>query len=102
MVFLPLNSTLAVTVAPLSLALSSVFAGEDAPLVDGYRGIWFTLGQMSELGDSLERMNFLQLSLLHVPAVVIHGNTLTLQAWSHWYTPAHILGEWQWKLGRGQ
>jgi len=35
----------------LAVANSSVLAGEDAPRVDGYRGIWFTLGQMSELGD---------------------------------------------------
>jgi len=39
----------------------------------------------------------LQLSLLHIPAVIIHGNTLLLQTWSHWYTPAYILGGWAWK-----
>lgn len=43
-------------------------------------------------------MAYIQLSLLHVPAVIIHGNTLTLEEWSHWYTPAHILGGWGMKL----
>ena len=47
-------------------------------------------------------MAYTQLSLLHVPAVIIHGNTLSLEEWSHWYTPAHILGFWNGKLARGE
>lgn len=43
-------------------------------------------------------MTYVQLSLLHVPAVVIHGNTLKVEALSHWYTPAHIVGGWTYKL----
>lgn len=43
-------------------------------------------------------MAYVQLSLLHVPAVVIHGNTLKVEALSHWYTPAHIVGGWTYKL----
>lgn len=46
-------------------------------------------------------MAFLQLSLMHVPAVVVLGNTLTLEEREHWYTPAHILGLWEWRLRRG-
>lgn len=46
-------------------------------------------------------MTYLQLSLLGVPAVVVHGNTLTLEEWSHWYTPVHIVGGWNARL-RGQ
>lgn len=45
-------------------------------------------------------MAYLQFSLLHIPAVVIHGNTLALEEYSHWYTPAHIMGGWNWKLRR--
>lgn len=45
-------------------------------------------------------MTYLQLALLHIPAVVIHGNALTLQTWGHWFTPAHILGGWGRRLGR--
>jgi hypothetical protein len=45
-------------------------------------------------------MTYLQLSLLHVPAVIVHGNTLSVEEWSHWYTPAHILGGWEWRLRR--
>ncbi len=45
-------------------------------------------------------MAYLQFSLLHIPAVIVHGNTLSLQEYSHWYTPAHIMGGWAWKLRR--
>lgn len=45
-------------------------------------------------------MAYLQLSLLHIPAVVILGNTLTLEEREHWFTPAHILGGWSRKLRR--
>ena len=32
-------------------------------------------------------MAYIQLSLYGIPAVVIHGNTLTMETWSQWYTP---------------
>ncbi|MBC3540632.1 N-6 DNA methylase [Rufibacter sediminis] len=43
-------------------------------------------------------MAYVQFSLLHIPAVVVHGNSLSLEEFSHWYTPAHILGLWDYKL----
>lgn len=39
-------------------------------------------------------MTYLQLSLLHVPAIVLHGNGLSGETWGTWFTPAHILGGW--------
>ena len=45
-------------------------------------------------------MTYLQLSLLHIPAIVIHGNALTVESWATWFTPAHILGGWGAKLRR--
>ena len=33
-------------------------------------------------------MAYIQLSLYGIPAVIIHGNTLTVEEWSHWFTPA--------------
>lgn len=45
-------------------------------------------------------MTFIQLALLHVPAVVIHGNGLTGECREQWFTPAHILGGWRARLRR--
>ena len=35
-------------------------------------------------------MAFLQFSLYGIPAVVIHGNSLTQEEWSRWYTPMYF------------
>jgi type I restriction-modification system DNA methylase subunit len=43
-------------------------------------------------------MAYLQLSLLGIPAVLVHGNSLGVEQWSTWYTPAHVLGGWSWRL----
>lgn len=42
-------------------------------------------------------MAYIQLSLYGIPAVVIHGNTITLQEHTRWYTPMYILGKWVWR-----
>lgn len=46
-------------------------------------------------------MAYLQLSLMNIPAVIILGNTITIEEREHWYTPAHFLGLWEHKLRRG-
>lgn len=43
-------------------------------------------------------MAYVQLSLLHIPGVVILGNTLSMEARELWYTPAHVLGGWTHRL----
>jgi hypothetical protein len=43
-------------------------------------------------------MAYVQLSLLHVPAVIVHGNSLSLEEHAHWFTPAHIIDGWSFKL----
>lgn len=40
-------------------------------------------------------MAYIQFSLLHIPAVVIVGNSLQLTETEYWFTPAHILGGWE-------
>ena len=42
-------------------------------------------------------MSYLQMSLYGIPAVVIHGNSLTLQEWSRWYTPVYMIDGWVWR-----
>lgn len=44
-------------------------------------------------------MCYIQLALYGVPAVVQHGDSLSLKTWSRWYTPVHFLGEWVWRAG---
>ncbi|MDE8652164.1 N-6 DNA methylase [Novosphingobium sp. H3SJ31-1] len=43
-------------------------------------------------------MAYAQLSLLHVPAHLMVGNSLSNEIREHWYTPAHILGGWNARL----
>lgn len=44
-------------------------------------------------------MAYIQLSLMGVPAVVLHANTLTMEERGPaWYTPAHYLGNWSYRL----
>lgn len=47
-------------------------------------------------------MTYVQLSLLHIPAIVIHGNSLQCEVRSAWYTPAHVLGGWNARLRRAE
>lgn len=39
-------------------------------------------------------MTYIQLALCGIPAVVIHGNTLTVSEWSRWYTPMFFIDRW--------
>jgi hypothetical protein len=43
-------------------------------------------------------MAYIQLSLLHIPAIIVHGNALSMEQWGVWHTPAHVLGFWNVKL----
>lgn len=43
-------------------------------------------------------MCYLQLSLWNIPAVVIVGNTLAMEVRETFYTPAHHLGMWDYRL----
>lgn len=43
-------------------------------------------------------MAYVQLSLLHIPAVIVHGNSMTLEEWSQWHTPARVLGGWRFRI----
>lgn len=42
-------------------------------------------------------MSYIQLSLLAIPAVVYHGNTLSMEMYSEWKTPLWVLGFWDYK-----
>jgi hypothetical protein len=43
-------------------------------------------------------MAYIQFALLHIPAVILEGNTLSLEFRDEWKTPAHFLGDWDAKF----
>lgn len=43
---------------------------------------------------------YIQFAVLAIPAVVIVGNTLTMEVREQWLTPAHILGHWGARIRR--
>lgn len=47
-------------------------------------------------------MAYIQFSLLHIPAHIMVGNSLSNEVHEHWYTPAHILGGWGMRLASRQ
>lgn len=55
-----------------------------------------------DIDPTCVHMTYLQLSLLYIPAVVIQGNSLSLEERAHWFTPAHILDGWAYRLRRAQ
>lgn len=46
-------------------------------------------------------MTYIQLSLYGIPAVVLHGNTITVEEFDRWYTPVYILDRWVWRMPLG-
>ena len=55
-----------------------------------------------DVDSTAVHMAYIQLSLYGVPAVVIHGNTLSCETWGRWRTPMHVMGFWDSKLARGR
>lgn len=45
-------------------------------------------------------MTYLQMSLLGLPGIVVHGNSLTMDVRGEWFTPFHVLGGWSHRLRR--
>jgi type I restriction-modification system DNA methylase subunit len=45
-------------------------------------------------------MAYVQCTLLHIPALIVHGDTLRAEVYSVWRTFAHVMGLWDAKLAR--
>jgi type I restriction-modification system DNA methylase subunit len=52
----------------------------------------------TDVDPKCAHMSYLQLSLMQIPGVVIHGNSLSLEETTRWHTPAHIWDGWTEKL----
>ncbi len=53
-----------------------------------------------DLDATATHMAFIQASLLHIPAIIVHGNSLSLEQFGYWLTPAHVFGGWDFRLRR--
>jgi hypothetical protein len=51
----------------------------------------------TDIDPKCVHMTYIQLSMYGIPAVVFHGNTITLKKYSKWYTPMYIMDNWVWK-----
>jgi hypothetical protein len=77
-----------------------IIAGAHALLDEGinYQQHMHVVAQ--DLDLTAVHMAYVQFSLLHIPAVVIHGNSLMNETRSTWCTLAHTMGGWGYKLRR--
>lgn len=57
--------------------------------------------QAQDIDRTASLMCYLQMSLWHIPGVVVVGNTLAMEVREAFYTPAHYLGMWGYRLQRG-
>ena len=48
----------------------------------------------TDIDSRCVHMTFIQMALLHIPGIVVHGNGLSQEHWNIWYTPAHIMDRW--------
>jgi len=56
--------------------------------------------QAQDIDRTASLMCYLQMSLWHIPGVVVVGNTLAMEVRETFYTPAHYLGMWGYRLQR--
>lgn len=56
----------------------------------------------TDLSLTAVHMAYVQLTLMHLPAMVVHGNTLTLEAFSVWRTFAWCAGHWEYRRPFGE
>ena len=53
--------------------------------------------QAADLDARCVHMTYLHLSLYGIPAVIVHGNTITLEEYDRWYTPVYLWRKWIWR-----
>lgn len=51
-----------------------------------------------DIDERAVHMCYVQLSLIHVPATIVVGDTLRMECRALWHTPAHVLGGWSMRL----
>lgn len=69
-------------------------------IAQGYNQSQHLWAQCIDVDRMAALMCYIQLSLWNVPAEIIVGNTLSWEIREVWYTPAHHLGFWKYRLRR--
>lgn len=86
---------------PAAGAGAMIIATADALLEQGINYQQAMHVTTTDLDSTACHMAYIQFSLLHIPAIVIHGNALNpAKTWGHWVTPAHVMGLWDYRLCR--
>lgn len=75
----------------LLLAAADHFAGL------GFNPAKHLVVQAADMDVRCVHMTYLNLAFHGIPAVVVRGNTLTLEEYDRWYTPAYLWGKWVWR-----
>lgn len=53
--------------------------------------------EAADLDVRCVHMAYLQFSFYGIPAVVVHGNEITLHEYDRWYTPVYLSKKWIWR-----
>ena len=67
----------------------------------GYNYCEKMVGMAVDIDITCVYMSYVQLSMYGIPAVVIHGDSITVEEWSRWYTPAYVWSGWVFKQPMG-
>ena len=74
-----------------------LLAGAQRIADTGYNPAEQLVIQAADLDARCVHMTYLHLSLYGIPAVVVHGNTITLNEYDRWYTPVYLWRKWIWR-----
>ncbi|AKN34201.1 hypothetical protein Ccar_16650 [Clostridium carboxidivorans P7] len=87
-----------ITVSEPSAGGGSTIIGLALALKDkGYNYHILLIVTAVDLDIKAVHMCYIQLSLLGIPAIVLHGNTLSMKMYEEWKTPFYVLGGWQFR-----
>ena len=74
-----------------------LLAGAQRIADTGYNPAEQLVIQAADLDARCVHMTYLHLSLYGIPAVIVQGNTITLNEYDRWYTPVYLWRKWIWR-----
>ena len=74
-----------------------LLAGAQRIADTGYNPAEQLVIQAADLDARCVHMTYLHLSLYGIPAVVVQGDTITLNEYDRWYTPVYLWRKWIWR-----